>query len=104
QPHLDVNWYVTTRQDVGGFLVTIFNSTSGKELTRDALDYTARQKKYPEFPGGKYRVCIAALESNKNVRPIQAAQCDTRETSAAGQMSTHCLLPLVFIVIYIIIL
>ncbi|KAK4328437.1 hypothetical protein Pmani_001185 [Petrolisthes manimaculis] len=42
--HLDVSWYVTTREDVGGFRVTVFNSTSGKEVTRSNVTYDARTK------------------------------------------------------------
>lgn len=50
---LDISWYVTTREDVGGFKVSVYNTTSGKEVSSKSLGYTARRQRFPEVPRGR---------------------------------------------------
>lgn len=50
---LDVSWYVTTREDIGGFNVTVYNMTSGKQVTSSPLSYSSRREKFSEVPRGK---------------------------------------------------
>lgn len=81
---LEVSWYVTTRDDVGGFVVSVHNTTSGKEIRRQPFSYTARRQKYPDVPRGRYRVCVGALDSTQEIRPIQPSQCHNFMVSHAS--------------------
>nr|XP_027236685.1 uncharacterized protein LOC113827934 [Penaeus vannamei] len=72
---LDISWYVTTREDVGGFKVSVYNTTSGKEVSSKSLGYTARRQRFPEVPRGRYRVCVGGLTSAEESRALQPAQC-----------------------------
>lgn len=54
--HLDVSWYVTTREDVGGFRAAVYNVTSGKEVAEHNLTYVARNLATNELPRGRWVV------------------------------------------------
>ncbi|XP_063596963.1 chaoptin-like [Penaeus indicus] len=84
---LDISWYVTTREDVGGFKVSVYNTTSGKEVSSKTLGYTTRSQRFPEVPRGRYRVCVGGLTSTEESRALQPAQCH-------GFFVSHAHLPL----------
>lgn len=61
---LDISWYVTTREDIGGFKVSVYNTTSGKEVSSKSLGYTARRQRFPEIPRGRL---VSALIDRKRM-------------------------------------
>ncbi|MPD05374.1 hypothetical protein E2C01_101114 [Portunus trituberculatus] len=86
---LDVSWYVTTQEDVGGFNVTVYNMTSGKNIASSVLSYSSRREKFSEVPRGRYRVCIGTHDSLQKKRALQPAQCHGFFVSQAHTHHTH---------------
>ncbi|KAG7166922.1 toll-like receptor Toll6-like 3 [Homarus americanus] len=93
---LDVLWYVTTREDVGGFKVMVFNITSGEEVTQHPFSYTLRRGFFPDVPRGKYRVCVSAVDSTNQTRALQPSQCHRFNVNHTSTLTPKPILVLLF--------
>ncbi|RXG60327.1 Insulin-like growth factor-binding protein complex acid labile subunit [Armadillidium vulgare] len=94
---LKMSWYVTTREDVAGFPVTLTNATNGVTLLKESLPYTVRERIYPGIPAGEYHFCVGAETSLGELRNIKPAQCSRISLSSVGSQRTSSLLILISI-------
>ena len=78
-------WYVNTHEDVGGFLVTVQNITTGEKLKQVTLPYTVRYHEFSDITSGKHYVCIGGLDSMGKPRTLQTGQCQELSAGDAAR-------------------
>lgn len=100
---LKMSWYVTTREDVAEFPVTLTNATNGVTLLKESLPYTVRERVYPGIPAGEYHFCVGAKTSLGESRNIKPAQCSRISLSSVGsqRLSSLLILMSIYLCLYI---
>lgn len=78
-------WYVNTHEDVGGFMVSVQNITTGVKLKEVALPYTARYHEFEDITRGQHYVCVGAVDSVGKARVLQRGQCREFTAGRAGE-------------------